>query len=77
LHFINGDYKAAEAELDKGFPVLGRHKRFDINLKMFRAEIYIKQGLTKEAKKFLQYVADNGNKVYDVTRAKELLQELQ
>jgi tetratricopeptide (TPR) repeat protein len=72
--YRNGDYSGAmilinQAEL--------KHTRIKVNAALLRAQIYLKAENIENAKKELDYVISNGNKCYDVVRAKEILSEIE
>ena len=72
--YRNGDYSGAmllvnQAEL--------KHTRIKVNAALLRAQIYLKAENIENTKKELDYVISNGNKCYDVVRAKKILSEIE
>ncbi|MCL2140575.1 MAG: hypothetical protein FWH42_02690 [Dehalococcoidia bacterium] len=70
------DNKFEEVEnLMKGLSekIQNRHR---ISKCMLYAKLYVKQNKPDEAKPFLQFVIDYGNKLYDVTQAREMLNKI-
>ena len=71
--YRNGDYSGAMLTLNQAEL---KNKRAKVNASLLRAQIYIKAGNMENARKELDYVISNGNKCYDVTRAKEILNNI-
>ena len=69
----NEDYKEADKILSSFMPNPGRQT---VDAEMLRAKVHIGLGETEKAKEHLEFVIKNGNKLYVVTEAKEMLAAL-
>jgi tetratricopeptide (TPR) repeat protein len=71
-----------ENRLDEAAKILldnlqtNRHKMSTVNINYTLAEIFLKQGKTADAKKHLNFVIENGNKLIMVQEAKEMLADI-
>jgi tetratricopeptide (TPR) repeat protein len=71
--YRNEDYSMAMLTLNQAEL---KNTRAKVSAALLRAQIYIKAGNVENARKELDYVISNGNKCYDVTRAKEILNNI-
>ncbi len=69
-HLRNEDYKEADKVLASFMPNPGRQT---VDAEMLRAKVHIGLGEAEKAKEHLTFVIENGNKLYSVTQAKEIL----
>ena len=73
--YENGEYEKALASLDAADA--GKNLLTIISNKMLRVKYLLKLGRADEAKCELNFVIENGNKLYAVTEAKKLLSEIE
>ena len=72
-HFCNGEYELALRCLGQDKP---KNLSERIENAMMYGRTYLAMGETERAKKPLQFVAENGNKLYCATEARELLAKI-
>ena len=74
FHICNKEYDIANSIIEN-ICFENASLRYKISIKLLKAQILFGTGKSDEAKPFLQFVIDYGNKLYDVTKAKQLLEQ--